>query len=61
MDRNAPTAEVMLAVLEGLGERFGGSSPYLLVPGLGQETWTGCATELLAPRGGRVAALTGRG
>jgi hypothetical protein len=52
MDRNAPTAEVMLEVLERLGERFDGVEPYLLVPDLGQDDLDRCATELLAPEEG---------
>jgi protein-tyrosine phosphatase len=35
--RYAPTAEVMLEVLEGLGERHGGVEPYLRSTGLGQD------------------------
>ena len=36
MDQNAPTAEVMLAVLEGWVNASTGRT-YLLVPGLGQD------------------------
>ncbi len=35
--RYAPTAEIMLQVLEGLGERYGGVEPYLRSTGLGQD------------------------
>jgi hypothetical protein len=56
MDRNTPTAEVMLAVLEGLGERYDGSSPTCWCRASVRTTWTGCATQLLAPEedGSRV-------
>jgi protein-tyrosine phosphatase len=35
--RYAPTAEVMLQVLDGLGERYGGVEPYLRSTGLSQD------------------------
>jgi protein-tyrosine phosphatase len=47
--RYAPTAEVMLAVLEGLGERFGGVEPYLLATGLGTDDLERLRDRLLAP------------
>jgi protein-tyrosine phosphatase len=46
--RYAPTAEVMLAVLEGLGERFGGVEPYLLATGLGTDDLDRLRERLLA-------------
>jgi protein-tyrosine phosphatase len=47
--RYAPTAEVMLAVLEGLGERFGGVEPYLLATGLARDDLDRLRNRLLAP------------
>ena len=60
MDQNAPTAEVMLAVLEGWVNASTGRT-YLLVPGLGQDDLDRLRDRAARPRGGRVAALTGRG
>jgi protein-tyrosine phosphatase len=47
--RYAPTAEVMLAVLEGLTERFGGVEPYLLAIGLGRDDLDRLRDRLLGP------------
>jgi protein-tyrosine phosphatase len=47
--RFAPTAEVMLEVLERLGERYGGVEPYLLATGLGQDDLDRLRDRLLAP------------
>jgi protein-tyrosine phosphatase len=47
--RYAPTAEVMLTVLEGLTERFGGVEPYLLATGLGRDDLDRLRDRLLAP------------
>ena len=50
--RYAPTAEVMLAVLAGLTERYGGIEPYLLEAGLGQDDLERLRDRLVAPPGG---------
>ena len=50
--RYAPTAEVMLAVLEGLAERYGGVEPYLRSTGLGQDDLERLRDRLVAPAGG---------
>jgi protein-tyrosine phosphatase len=50
--RYAPTAEVMLTVLEGLGERFGGVEPYLLATGLPRDDLDRLRDRLLAPEDG---------
>jgi protein-tyrosine phosphatase len=50
--RYAPTAEVMLAVLEGLAERHGGVEPYLRSAGLGQDDLERLRDRLVAPPGG---------
>jgi protein-tyrosine phosphatase len=47
--RYAPTAEVMLAVLEGLGERHGGVEPYLRSTGLGQDDLDRLRERLVGP------------
>ena len=47
--RYAPTAEVMLAVLAGLTERFGGVEPYLLATGLARDDLDRLRNRLLAP------------
>jgi protein-tyrosine phosphatase len=47
--RYAPTAEVMLAVLEGLGERHGGVEPYLRSTGLGQDDLDRLQERLVGP------------
>ena len=47
--RYAPTAEVMLTVLAGLGERFGGVEPYLLATGLARDDLDRLRDRLLAP------------
>jgi protein tyrosine/serine phosphatase len=50
--RYAPTAEVMLQVLEGLAERYGGVEPYLRSTGLGQDDLERLRDRLVAPAGG---------
>ncbi len=47
--RYAPTAEVMLEVLERLTERFGGVEPYLLETGLRQDDLDRLRDRLVAP------------
>jgi protein-tyrosine phosphatase len=47
--RYAPTAEVMVAVLEGLGERHGGVEPYLRSTGLGQDDLDRLRERLVGP------------
>ena len=47
--RYAPTAEVMLAVLEGLGDRHGGVEPYLRSTGLGQDDLDRLRERLVGP------------
>jgi protein-tyrosine phosphatase len=49
--RYAPTAEVMLQVLEGLGERHGGVEPYLRSTGLGQDDLERLRERLVGPAG----------
>jgi protein-tyrosine phosphatase len=49
--RYAPTAEVMLAVLAGLTERFGGVERYLLATGLGRDDIERLRDRLVAPAG----------
>ena len=49
--RYAPTAEVMLQVLEGLGERHGGVEPYLRSTGLGQDDLDRLRERLVGPPG----------
>jgi protein-tyrosine phosphatase len=49
--RYAPTAEVMLAVLEGLGDRYGGVEAYLLQAGVSREDLGRLRDRLLAPSG----------
>ena len=51
--RYAPTAEVMLAVLEGLEERYGGVEPYLRSTGLSQDDLDRLRDRLVAPAGRR--------
>jgi protein-tyrosine phosphatase len=50
--RYAPTAEVMLAVLAGLTERFGGVEPYLRATGLGTDDLDRLRERLVGPAGG---------
>ena len=50
--RYAPTAEVMLAVLEGLTERYGGVEPYLLEAGVSTADLEPLRGRLLAPPAG---------
>jgi protein-tyrosine phosphatase len=47
--RYAPTAEVMLQVLEGLGERYGGVEPYLRSTGLSQDDLDRLRERLAGP------------
>ena len=49
--RYAPTAEVMLAVLEGLGERHGGVEPYLRSTGLSEDDLDRLRDRLLGGAG----------
>jgi protein-tyrosine phosphatase len=49
--RYAPTAEVMLAVLARLTERFGGVEPYLLAAGVGRDDLDRLRDRLVAPAG----------
>jgi protein-tyrosine phosphatase len=49
--RYAPTAEVMLQVLEGLRERHGGVEPYLRSTGLGQDDLDRLRERLVGPPG----------
>ena len=49
--RYAPTAEVMLAVLEGLEERYGGVEPYLRSTGLSQDDLDRLRDRLVGPAG----------
>jgi protein tyrosine/serine phosphatase len=49
--RYAPTAEVMLEVLEQLTDRFGGVEPYLLEAGLDQDDLDRLRDRLVAPPG----------
>jgi protein-tyrosine phosphatase len=51
MARYAPTAEVMLAVLAGLTERFGGVEPYLLAAGVERDDLDRLRDRLVAPAG----------
>jgi hypothetical protein len=53
MARYAPTAEVMLAVLAGLTERFGGVEPYLLAAGVERDDLDRLRDRLVAPAGSR--------
>ena len=53
--RYAPTAEVMLAVLAGLSERYGGIEPYLLEAGVSEADLERLRQRLLAPAAGRLA------
>lgn len=50
--RYAPTAEVMLKVLEGLAERDGGVEPYLRSTGLSQDDLDRLRDRLVAPAEG---------
>jgi hypothetical protein len=50
--RFAPTAEVMLEVLAGLAERYGGVEPYLLAAGVSRGDLERLGERLLAPAGG---------
>ena len=50
--RFAPTAEVMLEVLAGLTERWGGVEPYLLAAGVSRGDLERLRDRLLAPPGG---------
>jgi protein tyrosine/serine phosphatase len=47
--RDAPTAEVMLAVLAGLTERYGGVEPYLLEAGVSRADLERLRERLIAP------------
>jgi protein-tyrosine phosphatase len=50
--RFAPTAEVMLAVLHGLGDRYGGVEAYLLQAGVSRDDLGRLRRRLLAPAPG---------
>jgi protein-tyrosine phosphatase len=50
--RFAPTAQVMLEVLDRLGERYGGVEPYLLAGGVSRGDLARLRERLLAPEGG---------
>jgi protein-tyrosine phosphatase len=54
--RYAPTAEVMLAVLAGLTERFGGVEPYLLEAGVSRADLERLRERMLAPPAGEQAS-----
>jgi protein-tyrosine phosphatase len=55
ISRYAPTAEVMLGVLEGLTERYGGVEPYLLEAGVSRPDLERLRERLLAPPAGERA------
>jgi protein-tyrosine phosphatase len=50
--RFTPTAQVMLEVLDQLGERYGGVEPYLLAGGVSRGDLARLRERLLAPQGG---------
>ena len=54
--RYAPTAEVMLAVLAGLTERYGGVEPYLLEAGVSRADLERLRERMLAPPAGEQAS-----
>jgi hypothetical protein len=54
--RYAPTAEVMLAVLAGLTERYGGVEPYLLEAGVSRADLERLRERMLAPPAGERAS-----
>ena len=50
--RFAPTAQVMLEVLDQLSERYGGVEPYLRAGGVSRGDLERLRERLLAPQGG---------